>query len=167
MADNPKVCFKIPLTGGRVAVVPVSVLDQYVVEAASCAHAEPLPAAPPASADEARAAREPRAAAPHVLAWPGGCAEVQRSAAGITINIHTSGPGRPDVTAESPDSLRAGPVVAHSLSYDAHTGASDWHTDFELGDCVVVDPATGFLQTFQNVWHNHPLGTEYAELYLG
>jgi hypothetical protein len=56
-------------------------------------------------------------------------------------------------------------VTAHHLSVDAATGAHDWHTDWEFGECEYVDDA-GFPQR-RHAWHRHPFGTEYAELYEG
>lgn len=56
-------------------------------------------------------------------------------------------------------------VVAHSLSVDPATGTSDWHTDYEYGDCEYTDES-GFPQRIQ-AWHRHPFGTEYTELYEG
>lgn len=58
-----------------------------------------------------------------------------------------------------------GDVVAHSLSVDPATGTSDWHTDWEFGECDYTDE-TGFPQAIQ-AWHRHPFGTEYTELYEG
>ena len=54
-------------------------------------------------------------------------------------------------------------VVAHSVSTDPSTGVSDYHTDWELGDCDYTDES-GFTQSI-NAWHRHPFGTEYTELY--
>jgi hypothetical protein len=54
-------------------------------------------------------------------------------------------------------------VTAHSMSIDPATGASVWHTDWELGHCDYTDEG-GFPQTAY-AWHRHPLGTEYTELY--
>lgn len=56
-------------------------------------------------------------------------------------------------------------VTAHSLEVDATTGVSDWHTEWELGECDYTDEL-GFTQTII-AWHKHPLGTEYAELFEG
>lgn len=56
-------------------------------------------------------------------------------------------------------------VVAHSLSVDPATGVSDWHTDWELGDCEYTDES-GFPQRV-HAWHRHPFGTEYTELWEG
>ena len=54
-------------------------------------------------------------------------------------------------------------VSAHSVSIDPATGASVWHTEWELGQCDFTDE-TGFPQSAY-VWHRHPLGTEYTEIY--
>lgn len=56
-------------------------------------------------------------------------------------------------------------VVAHSLHVDPATGTSDWHTDYEYGECEFTDES-GFPQRIQ-AWHRHPFGNEYAELYEG
>src|SRR4051812_553995 len=92
--------FKIPLPGGRVARVPVSVLESYV---------------------------DPRARLGHV---PGESAE--------------------DVT-------------AHSMTIDPATGAHVWHTEWELGQCDYTDES-GYPQSAY-LWHRHPLGTEYTEIF--
>ena len=42
---------------------------------------------------------------------------------------------------------------------------SDWHTDWEHGECDYTDES-GFPQRIQ-AWHRHPFGTEYTELYEG
>lgn len=54
-------------------------------------------------------------------------------------------------------------VTAHSMSVDPATGASAWHTEWELGHCDYTDES-GFPQSAY-VWHRHPLGTEYTEIY--
>lgn len=92
--------FIIPLPGGRVARVPLSVLEQYVDSSAQV--------------------------------------------------CHTPAPPDDDVT-------------AHGMSVDAVTGTSVWHTDWEIGYADYTDDA-GFHQT-SYVWHRHPLGTEYTEIY--
>jgi hypothetical protein len=92
--------FTIPLPGGRVARVPVEILEQYVDPAARSFHTE-------AAAEE---------------------------------DVH-----------------------AHSMAIDATTGASVWHTDWELGHCDYTDEG-GFPQAAYT-WHRHPLGTEYTEIY--
>lgn len=56
-------------------------------------------------------------------------------------------------------------VTAHSMSVDPTTGASVWHTEWELGQCDYVDES-GFTQSSYR-WHRHPLGTEYTEVYEG
>ena len=43
------------------------------------------------------------------------------------------------------------------------TGASVWHTEWELGQCDYTDES-GFPQSAY-AWHRHPLGTEYTEIY--
>lgn len=54
-------------------------------------------------------------------------------------------------------------VVAHSMTIDAATGASVWHTEWELGQCDYTDES-GFPRNAY-AWHRHPLGTEYTEIY--
>ncbi len=70
-----------------------------------------------------------------------------------------------DPTARSAHGPEAGDddVSVHSASIDPTTGASVWHTDWELGQCDFSDEA-GFPQSAY-VWHRHPLGTEYTEIY--
>ncbi len=58
-------------------------------------------------------------------------------------------------------------VTAHSMAVDQHTGISDYHVDWELGDCWASDPFTGELREYFQVWHRHPFGTDYAELFEG
>lgn len=92
--------FSILLPGGRVARVPLAVLEQHIDPAASLAHA---------------------------------------------------------ATAADDD------VTAHSMSIDPTTGASVWHTDWELGQCDYTDE-NGYPQSAY-AWHRHPLGNEYTEIY--
>ncbi|MCK6588857.1 MAG: hypothetical protein L6Q76_14890, partial [Polyangiaceae bacterium] len=54
-------------------------------------------------------------------------------------------------------------VTAHNESIDPTTGASAFHTEWELGYCEYTDDR-GFPQTAY-VWHRHPMGTAYAEIY--
>jgi hypothetical protein len=54
-------------------------------------------------------------------------------------------------------------VTAHSLSMEPATGASAWHTEWELGYCDYTDES-GFPRNAY-AWHRHPLGTEYTEIY--
>ncbi|MRG91214.1 hypothetical protein [Polyangium spumosum] len=101
MGDTHKnLVFSIPLPGGRVARVPIDVLEQYVDPSARLAH---------------------------------GAAEAEED------------------------------VTAHSMSVDPTTGASIWHTDWELGQCDYTDE-NGFPQSAY-AWHRHPLGNEYTEIY--
>jgi hypothetical protein len=81
----------------------------------------------------------------------------------ITINIF-AGDGEPHVDVHHGESAEDD-VVAHNLSVDPATGVSDWHTDWEYGECQYTDES-GFPQRI-NAWHRHPFGTEYAELYEG
>lgn len=80
----------------------------------------------------------------------------------ITINIYA---GRDEVSIEHHDLAADDDVTAHSMSIDAMSGASDWHTDWEYGECDYTDDS-GFPQRIQ-AWHRHPFGTEYTELYEG
>ncbi|MBW2453765.1 MAG: hypothetical protein JRI68_04615 [Deltaproteobacteria bacterium] len=100
--DQTETRFAIPIPGGRVARVPLQVLEQYVDSEARACHAHEAPEAD---------------------------------------------------------------VVAHHLATDAQIGVSDWHTDWEYGDCTYTD-ASGFATQIQG-WHRHPLATEYTELYEG
>jgi hypothetical protein len=56
-----------------------------------------------------------------------------------------------------------GDVTQHSASLDPATGASTWHTEWELGQCDFTDDAGNLTSAY--VWHRHPLGTEYTEIY--
>lgn len=83
----------------------------------------------------------------------------------ITINIYASR-GEPAATSGAP--VRADDhddVIAHSLTVDPLTGMSEWHTDWEFGECDYTDES-GFPQKIQ-AWHRHPFGTEYTELFEG
>jgi hypothetical protein len=91
--------FIIPLPGGRVAKVPLAVLEQYV---------------------------DPGA-----------------------VSQHAGG--------DDSD------VSAHHVIAEHQTGASVWHTEWELGPCDFTDDS-GFPQS-THAWHRHPLGTEYTEVY--
>lgn len=135
-SDPPR--FTIPLPRDRVARVPVEVLEKYADADARAAHAGGAPALA-AGAD----------------AEPGATDRV------VTINIYTSGDG---VRVEQQHADTAA-VVAHSMSVDPSTGASEWHTDWEYGECEYTDES-GFPQRIQ-AWHRHPFGTEYTELYEG
>lgn len=54
-------------------------------------------------------------------------------------------------------------VSAHSMTIDPNTGASVWHTEWELGQCDYTDES-GYPRSAY-AWHRHPLGTEYTEIY--
>ncbi len=56
-------------------------------------------------------------------------------------------------------------VIAHDTKTDPTTGVSDFHTDWEHGDCD-YDDGSGIPQKIL-AWHRHPFGTEYTELYEG
>jgi hypothetical protein len=62
-----------------------------------------------------------------------------------------------------PEEEPAADVTAHGTSIDPTTGASVWHTEWELGPCDYTDES-GFPQSGY-AWHRHPLGTEYTEIY--
>ena len=66
-------------------------------------------------------------------------------------------------TAHGPETAASEDVSMHSASIDPTTGASVWHTEWELGQCDYTDES-GFPQSAY-VWHRHPLGTEYTEIY--
>lgn len=55
-------------------------------------------------------------------------------------------------------------VMAHDLKPDPATGVSDYHTDYEHGECIYED-GSGSQRII--AWHRHPFGTEYAELFEG
>ena len=127
--------FTIPMPGGKVAKVPVGVLTKYVEPGARSAHAS---------------------AAVHKSAADGGS-----KGGSVTINIFTGGSApKVDVQEVGEDD-----VVAHSLTVDPATGTSEWHTDWEYGECEYTDES-GFPQRI-HAWHRHPFGTEYSELYEG
>ncbi len=140
-SDQPSVCFTIPLPGGRVARIPEDVVAQYVVADARTVHG-PAPSAPATAGG-----------APHTTT-------VRAGESMITINIYA---GKGEVAVERHD--EGDDVVAHSLSMDATTGTSEYHTDWEFGECEYTDE-TGFPQRLQ-AWHRHPFGTEYSEIYDG
>lgn len=94
--------FVVPLPGGRVARVPLEVLQRYA---------------------------DPNAVSYH------GASEVEAD------------------------------VTPHFMHVDPRTGTSAWHTEWELGQCEYTDE-NGFPQTAY-VWHRHPLGNEYTEIYDG
>lgn len=56
-------------------------------------------------------------------------------------------------------------VMAHDLKPDPATGVSEYHTDYEHGECIYED-GSGTSQRII-AWHRHPFGTEYAELFEG
>ncbi len=134
--------FLVPLPGGRVARVPLEVLERYADEKAKSAHATP-----------SRSATQ----GPHQ--GPEQTTTIQAGESMVTINIYT---GRGDVQVSRHDE---DDVVAHSLAVEAATGMSEWHTDWEYGECEYTDES-GFPQRIQ-AWHRHPFGTEYTELYEG
>ncbi|HZF49075.1 MAG TPA: hypothetical protein VE093_10530 [Polyangiaceae bacterium] len=102
MAEKPGDRFTIPLPGGRVARVPVDLLEQFIDPGAKMAHSPPQ-------------------------------------------------------QTEDDD------VTAHNESIDPTTGASAFHTEWELGYCEYTDES-GFPRTAY-VWHRHPMGNAYTEIY--
>jgi hypothetical protein len=126
--------FAITLPGGRVAKVPLSVLEAHVDPGARAHHGATR-----------LAPAKPQTTTLHA------------GESAVTINIFTS--------AAAADRPGSEDVVAHSLSVDATTGTSEWHTDWEYGECEYTDES-GFPQRIQG-WHRHPFGTEYTELYEG
>ena len=134
--------FLVPLPRGRAARVPLEVLEQYVDAKAKSAHASP------SRSDQAGPSDGPEHST-----------TIQAGESMVTINIYT---GRGDVEVRRHDE---DDVVAHSLAVDGATGMSEWHTDWEYGECEYTDES-GFPQRIQ-AWHRHPFGTEYTELYEG
>jgi hypothetical protein len=100
-SERTEPTFVIPLPGGRVARVPLAVLESHV---------------------------DPGATATH-----------------------------------GPEEAAAADVSAHGMTIDPATGASVWHTEWELGHCDYTDES-GYPQS-SYAWHRHPLGTEYTEIY--
>ena len=146
MQDDDEVRFTIPMPGGKVARVPVSVLKQYIDGGAHSVHTE----------THSGASQSPQPAG-------GSTTTTIRTGDGmITINIYAQ---RGEVAIEQKHGEADDDVTAHSLSVDPTTGTSEWHTDWELGQCDYTDE-TGFPQTAY-AWHRHPFGTEYTEIYTG
>jgi hypothetical protein len=56
-------------------------------------------------------------------------------------------------------------VTAHDMKPDPVTGVSDYHTDWEHGDCLYDDGSSGPQRIM--AWHRHPFGTEYSEIFEG
>lgn len=146
MADKSKELLSIPLPGRRVARVPYHVLEQYVDESARVCHAGDAPSTSQ-SADEGT---DPSTT------------NIHAGQGMITINIYA---GRGEVSVEEKSDPSDDDVTAHSMSVDPTTGTSEWHTDWELGQCEYTDE-TGFPQTAY-LWHRHPFGTEYTEIFEG
>ena len=143
--DKKTALFSIPLPGGRVARVPLEVLEQHVDDKARHCHA-PGESPPPAEGGEGT---DPQATTIHT------------GSGMITINIYT-GQGEASIQHKSED---GDDVTAHSMSVDPTTGTSDWHLDWELGQCEYTDesgmPQSGYF------WHRHPYGSEYTEVFEG
>jgi hypothetical protein len=146
MGDKSKELFSIPLPGGRVARVPFGVLEQYVDEQARACHAGDAPTAPSGEGE----GTDPSSTT------------IRAGESMITINIYA---GRGEVSIEQSSEATDDDVTAHSMSVDPTTGTSEWHTDWELGQCEFTDD-TGFPQTAY-AWHRHPFGTEYTEIFEG
>ena len=132
--DETEPRFLIPLPGGRVARLPLQVLEEHAVEGAVVRHK--APATP-----------------------KGQTTSIRAGASTITINVFA---GSGEVSVEAGEE---GDVVAHSLSVDPTTGTSEWHTDWEYGECEYTNES-GFQERIQ-AWHRHPFGTEYTEIYEG
>jgi hypothetical protein len=130
--------FLVPLPGGRVARVPLEVLEQYVAAGAKTQHAGASPR--------------------RMSGVPAETTTVRAGASTITINVYGA-TGEVSVGRSDDD------VVAHSLSVDPTTGTSEWHTDWEYGECEYTNDA-GFSERIQ-AWHRHPFATEYTEIYEG
>jgi len=78
----------------------------------------------------------------------------------ITINIYSD---RGEVSVQQKTDQGGDDVTAHHMAVDPTTGTSEWHTDWELGQCEYTDEA-GMPRTAY-VWHRHPFGSEYTEIY--
>lgn len=146
MGEKTKELFTIPLPGGRVARVPYEVLEQYVDDDARACHGSESPSAGAAGGE----GTDPTSTT------------IRAGEAMITINIYA---GRGEVSVEQRPTDVDDDVTAHSMSVDPTTGTSEWHTDWELGQCEFTDE-TGFPQTAY-AWHRHPFGTEYTEIFEG
>ncbi len=150
MADKSEERFTIALPGGRVARVPYRVLNEYVVEGAKACHAGPPRSATLASAEPATTdGTGPPVATPTGKGM-------------ITINIYTD---RGEVSIARKPEDGQDDVTAHSLSVDPTTGTSEYHTDWEMGQCDYTDES-GYTQSVY-AWHRHPFGTEYTEIFEG
>ncbi len=57
-------------------------------------------------------------------------------------------------------------VTAHGLSNADPMGGTDYHTDWEQGECIYDDGGGAGPQRVY-AWHRHPFGTEYAEIFEG
>jgi len=146
MGDKSKELFSIPLPGGQVARVPFGVLKQYVDDEARACHA----GKPPPANTAAGEGTDPSTTT------------IRAGEGMITINIYA---GRGEVSVEPQSDGIDDDVTAHSMSVDPTTGTSEWHTDWELGQCDFTDE-TGFPQAAY-AWHRHPFGTEYTEIFEG
>jgi hypothetical protein len=144
MQDDDEIRFTIPMPGGKVARVPVSVLQKYIIEGASPVHSGEGKA--PNGAAEATS----------------GTTTIRTGDGMITINIYAN---RGEVAIEHKQGDADDDVTAHSLSIDQTTGTSHWHTEWELGQCEYTDES-GFPRAAY-AWHRHPFGTEYTEIYTG
>lgn len=141
MADRSKELFSIPMPGGRIARVPFGVLEQYVDPNARCCHTGQAPR------PEGREGTHPTTT-------------IRTEDGMITINIYA---GQGEVKIQQSEAAGGDDVTAHHLAVDPTTGTSDWHTDWEQGQCEYTDesgmPRNGY------VWHRHPFGTEYTEIF--
>jgi hypothetical protein len=141
MADRSKELFSIPLPGGRVARIPYGVLEQYVDPSARACHGSDAPRT---------GVRE--GATPTTT--------IRTGDGMITINVYAD---RGEVSVEQKADLGSDDVTAHHMSVDPTTGTSDWHTDWELGQCEYTDESGMPHNAY--VWHRHPFGTEYTEVF--
>jgi hypothetical protein len=138
--------FTLQLPGGRVARIPQEVVEQHIVADARACHGAPAKA--PGAAPQREGGRQ------------GKTTTITAGDKMITINIY-AGQGEVAIVEHG----ASDDVVAHSLSVDAATGMSEWHSDWEYGECEYTDES-GFPQRIQ-AWHRHPFGTEYTEIYEG
>jgi hypothetical protein len=139
------VCFTLQLPGGRVARIPQEVVEQHIVADARACHGSS------SKAPKNEGGRHPA---------PGKTTTITAGDKMITVNIYAA-QGEVSIVEHGVSD----DVTAHSMSVDAATGMSEWHSDWEYGECEYTDES-GFPQRIQ-AWHRHPFGTEYTEIYEG
>jgi hypothetical protein len=105
-------------------------------------------------ADQTRDPKEPR----FLIPLPGG--KVARVPRDVLLNYVD-----PECKSAHAHDHDAQDVTAHHLAIDATTGTTDYHTDYEYGECEITNQ-TGMPQRLL-AWHRHPFGNEYTEIYEG